>query len=257
LTPDLAGSLFQLQTHAAVYGDTVMARFTVDNRGGAAAGAFAVQFVLSADNLFGPSSLVLTTFSVPGLGAGQEYTPGFFTVALPDSARAMAAGLPVSGPMYLGVRIDPAEAVHHELNPHDQSGVRVGEDWQTLTVVTPVTANGSNHTPSNPQVLGDLNSRVSGVLTAGQTDWYRLTVSTTVRLRATVTAPPDSTFRPRLSLTDSKGKLLFPQDSISSLADHLTPGTYLVEVSADSGAGRYQLTLAAVPISTPLEPLPL
>jgi hypothetical protein len=140
LTPELAGSSFRLQADTAAYGDTVSGTFTVDNRGGAAAGAFAVQVVLSADNLFGPSSQVLTTFALAGLGSGKEFSPGVFTVALPELAAAAAAGLPVSGPVYLGLRIDPAGAVP-ELNPHDQSGVHVGEDWQALTVVTPVTAN--------------------------------------------------------------------------------------------------------------------
>jgi hypothetical protein len=251
LMPDLAAGSFRLVTHTAAYGDTVTAGFTVDNRGGAAAGAFKVQVVLSADNLFGPSLQPLMTFSVPGLGAGQEYSPDFFTVQLKK-----AAGLPASGPEYLGLQIVPAKG-ETELNPHDQSGVHEGEDWQPLTVVTRVKANGSNHTPASPQVLGDLNSEVSGALSAGQTDWYQLKVTENVSLTATVTGPSGSTFRPRLSLTDSTGQFLFPQDSVSSLVDHLAPGTYMVAVSADSGAGRYQLTLSAVPINAPLEPLPL
>src|SRR5262249_539420 len=59
----------------------------------------------------GPSPLpvkIHTSFTVPGLGGGQEYTPGYFTVPLADSAQARAGGLPVSGPVYLGLRIDPA-----------------------------------------------------------------------------------------------------------------------------------------------------
>src|SRR5262249_20572115 len=91
LAPELAGSPFWLGTDTAAYGDTVTARFTVDNRGGAAAGAFFVQVLLTPDNSFGPESQLLTTFSVPGLGAGQEYTPGYFTVSLPDRAQARAA----------------------------------------------------------------------------------------------------------------------------------------------------------------------
>src|SRR6516165_6051669 len=175
LTPELAGGSFQLQTDTAAYGDTVAGTFTVDNRGGAAAGAFAVQVVLSANNLFGPQSRVLTTFALAGLGAGSEFSPGVFTVTLPNQAEATAAGLPVSGSVYLGLRIDPAGKVP-ELNRRDQSGVHAGADWQALTVVTPVTASGSNHSPASAEALGDLNSRVNGVLTAGQTDWYQLTI---------------------------------------------------------------------------------
>src|SRR6516165_11905042 len=185
LTPELAGGSFRLQGDTAAYGDSVSGTFTVDNRGGAAAGAFAVEVVLSADNLFGTSSQVLTTFALAGLGAGQTFSPGGFTVQLPDLAHATAAGLPASGPVYLGLRIDPAGKVP-ELNRHDQSGVHAGADWQALTVVTPVTASGSNHSPASAEVLPDPNSRVRGVLAAGQTDWYQLTVPTTGRLTAVV-----------------------------------------------------------------------
>jgi hypothetical protein len=181
LTPELAGSSFRLQTDTAAYGEVVSGRFTVDNRGGADAGAFAVQVVLSADNRFGPQSQVLTTFALAGLGAGREFSPGVFAVTLPDLAAATAAGLPVSGPFYLGLRIDPAGKVP-ELNPHDQVGVHAGEDWQALTVVTPVTSSGNNHSPASADVLADPDSRVGGVLTAGQTDWYQVTVPATGRL---------------------------------------------------------------------------
>jgi hypothetical protein len=253
LTPELAGGSFQLQTDTAAYGDAVAGTFTVDNRGGAAAGAFAVQVVLSADNLFGPSSQVLTTIALVGLGAGQSFAPGGFTVQLPDLAHATAAGLPVSGPVYLGLRIDPAGAVP-ELNRHDQSGVHAGEDWQALTVVTPIAASGVNHSPSSAEVLGDLNSRVSGVLAAGQIDWYQVTVPASGRLTATVTASADSSLEPRLTLAGPGGQVLIQSDD-GSLVQHLPPGTYEVAVSARSGAGHYRLTAEVVPASAPLEPL--
>src|SRR6185437_14485001 len=38
LTPELSGGSFRLQTDTAAYGDTVSGTFTVDNRGGDAAG---------------------------------------------------------------------------------------------------------------------------------------------------------------------------------------------------------------------------
>jgi hypothetical protein len=252
LKPDLAGGSFRLQMDAAAYGDTVSGTFTADNRGGADAGPFAVQVVLSADNLFGPSSQVLTTFALAGLGAGREFTPGVFAVTLPDLAAATGSGLPVSGPVYLGLRIDPAGVVR-ELNHHDQSGVHAGEDWQALTVVTPITASGNNLNPASAQALADLNSRVSGVLAAGQTDWYQITVPANSRLTATVTASDGSSLLPRLTLTGSGGQVLIQSDG--SLVQHLPPGTYEVAVSAQSGAGRYQLTAESVPASTPFEPL--
>jgi hypothetical protein len=211
MTPELAGSSFRLQADTAAYGDTVAGTFTVDNRGGAAAGAFAVQVVLSTNNLFGSSSQVLTTFSLAGLGAGQSFAPGGFTVTLPALAGAVAAGLPVSGPVYLGLRIDPAGKVP-ELNPHDQSGVHAGEDWQALTVVTPITDSGTNHSPASAEALGDLDSRVSGVLAAGQTDWYQVTVPASERLTATVTAGAGSSLVPRLTLAGPGGQVLIQSD---------------------------------------------
>jgi hypothetical protein len=253
LTPELAGSSFRLQTDTAAYGDTVAGTFTVDNRGGAAAGAFAVQVVLSADNLFGLESQVLATYSLVSLGAGREFSPGVFTVTLPDLSDATASGLPVSGPVYLGLRIDPAGVVP-ELNPHDQSGVHAGEDWQALTVVTPITANGNNHSPASAEVLADLNSRVSGVLAARQTDWYQVTVSAGGRLTATVTAPDGSSLVSRLTLAGPGGQVLIQSDD-GSLVQHLPPGTYKVAVSARSGAGRYQLTVESIPASAPFEKL--
>src|SRR5262249_24563376 len=115
LLADLAGSSFRLGTDTAAWGDTVPVTFTVENRGGAGAGGVVGQVVRAAANLFGPQWLVLATLPVAGLGAGQAFAPGGFTVTLPDLASATAAGLPVSGSVYLGLRIDPAGLVP-ELN---------------------------------------------------------------------------------------------------------------------------------------------
>jgi hypothetical protein len=253
LTPDLAGGSIRLQTVTAAYGDTISGTFTVDNRGGAAASAFAVQVVLSPDNLFSQYFLVLTTFALPGLRAGQEFASGVFPMSLPDLTQATAAGLPVSGPVYLGLRIDPTGVVP-ELNPHAQSGVHAGEDWQAVTVVTPFTFRGINHSPANAEVLGDPNSRVNGMLAEGQSDWYQITVSTSGLLTATVTAPAGSLLAPRLTLAGPSGQVLIQSDD-GSLLQHLPPGTYEVAVSARSGAGRYQLTVESIPASAPFEKL--
>jgi hypothetical protein len=253
LTPELAGGSFRLQADTAAYGDTISGTFTVDNRGGADASAFAVQVVLSPDNLFGPYFLVLTTFAVPGLRAGQEFASGVFTMSLPDLAQATAAGLPVSGPVYVGLRIDPAGTVP-ELGPHDQVGVHAGEDWQALTVVTSFTFSGINHSPADAEVLGDPNSRVNGMLVGSQTDWYQITVPASGQLTATVTIPAGSSLVPRLTLAGPGGQVLIQSDD-GSLVQHLPPGTYELAVSARSGAGRYQLTVESIPASAPFEKL--
>ena len=196
LTPDLAGGSFRLATTGAAYGDTLSGTVTVDNRGGADAGAFDVQVVLSGNNRFGPSSLVLTTISLPGLGAGQEFSSGG-SVTLPDLATATGAGLPSSGPVYLGLRIDPAGAVP-ELNTHDQSGVHRGEDWETLTVLTPVPTGVTDLSKADP----GLDTQADGaLLTPGQADTYTFTVTQTQgsgRLTAVVT-PTAGTLTPLLT----------------------------------------------------------
>jgi hypothetical protein len=251
LLADLAGSSFRLATDTATYGDTLSGTFTVENHGGAGASAFAVQVVLSPNSLFGPQSFVLTTFSLPSLRAGQAFSPGGFMVTLPELATSTAAGLPVSGPVYLGLRIDPAGVVP-ELNSHDQSSVHRGEDWEKLTIVTPVMSSGSNDNPANSEVLGDLNSQVSGVLIADQSNWYQLSVPATGRLTAVVTAGSASTLVPRLTLAGPSGHVLIQSDN--AIMQHLLPGTYLLSVAAASGAGTYQLTSEFVQGNSPLGP---
>jgi hypothetical protein len=252
LTADLAGSAFRLATATAAYGDTVAATFAVDNRGGADAGAFVVQVVLSPNNRFGPQSLVLTTFSLAGLGAGQAFSPGGFAVTLPDLTSATAAGFPVSGPVYLGLRIDPGGAVP-ELNPHDQGGVHRGADWEALTIVLPVTASGSNDSPASAEGLAGLDSRVSGTLSADESAWYQLTVPATGRLTAEVTATT-GTLLPRLTLAGPDGRVLIESND-GVIVQHLQPGTYDLAVSGQSDAGPYQLLSEFVQANAPLNPV--
>jgi hypothetical protein len=257
LRADLTGASFRLNATTATYGETVSGTFRVENRGGADARPFQVQLVVAKDGRFDPaSSLVLATYAVARLGAGQEFLPGpftFFTATLPDLAKATAAGLPGSGPVYLGLRIDAAGAVQ-ELNPFDQRGVHRGSDWETLTIVTPITASGKNHDRASVDLLGDPNSRVNGTLTARQTDWYQLTGTETKQLRAKATAIGASALVPRLTLADQNGQELIQSD-IGTIAQNLPPGTYYLLISARSGAGRYQLTIETVSVSPPLDPL--
>jgi hypothetical protein len=251
LRADLAGSSFRVATDTAAYGDTLSGTFTVENRGGADAGAFAVQVVLSANNLFGPQSQVLTAFSLPDLGAGQAFSSGNFTVTLPELPTATAAGLPVSGPVDVGLRIDPAGAVT-ELNPYDQSSVHRGEDWETLTIVTPVVASGNNQSPATADVLNDPNSRASEVLNSGQSNWFQVTIPATGRLMAAVTASSGNPLIPRLTLAEPGGQVLIQSDS--AIVQHLPPGTYELSVSAVSGAGAYRLTSEFVQATEPFSP---
>jgi hypothetical protein len=251
LQADLAGSSFRLTTDAAAYGDTLPVAFTVENRGGADAGAFQVQVLLSATNLFTPAaSLMLQTFTVTGLAAGAEFASGAVTVVLPGAAAAHAAGLPASGPLYVGLRIVPGGPTQ-DAGTADKSGVHRGADWEKLTVVTPVTASGGNHSPASADVLADPNSRVSGVLTVGQAEWYGFTVSANARLTVKVTAAT-GTLVPLLTLAGPSGQVLVQSDS--GIVQYLPPGNYTLSISAVSGAGAYQLTSEYVQASPPFGP---
>ena len=257
---DLTGGSFRLRSDAAAYGDTVGAAFTVENRGGKPAGAFDVQVLLSNSNAFTPaSSVVLKTFSLAGLDAGGAFSSGDFTVTLPDRTTALADGLPGSGPVYLGLRIDPAQAVP-ELDPFAQSGVHRGADWEALTIVTPLTATGTNQTPASAQVFFDPNNRVRGTVSGSQVAWYRLTLAAGGLLTASVT--PDPALAPRLVLYGADGQVPLAQTDSATpgqaptpLAQHLQAGTYFLTVSAQAGAGDYQLTSEVIPASTPSAPL--
>jgi hypothetical protein len=253
LRADLAGSSFRLGADTAAWGEPVPVRFTVENRGAADAGGFDIQVLLSSDQLFGPSSLVLKTISLAGLASDQAFSSGTVPVILPDLASAQVAGLSAPRPVYLGLRIDPTHAVP-ELNSFDQSGVHRGSDWEALTIVTPVTASGSNHSQASADPLLDLNSRVSGVLMASQVDWYQLTVPETRRLTARVTAAGSSTLLPRLTLAGLNGQVLIQSDD-GSIVQHLQPGTYYLAVTSRSGIGGYQLVSEFIQASGPLDSL--
>jgi hypothetical protein len=262
LLADLAGASFRLGTDTVSWGNTLPVAFRVENRGGAGAAAFDVQVLLSPDNRFGPSAVVLTTFPVTALAAGREFASGSFTVTLPDAAAAGTAGLPVSGPVYLGLRIDPKKSVP-ESNPFDQSSVHRGADWESLTIVTPQTSSGTNHTLATADVLRDPNIRVSGTAGVGQADWYQLTAAEAGQLTASVVADAGGTLRPRLTLYGSGGEVLTQSDGATpggpgaGLTQHLQPGTYYLAVSARLGSGPYVLTSQFGAASSPLDPIPL
>jgi hypothetical protein len=255
LSPDLAGASFRLGDTAAAWGQTVPVSFQVENRGGADAGAFDVQVLLSGSNLFAPaSSVVLKTISLPGLAAGQAFSSGDVMVTLADAATAQEAALPASGPVYLGLRIDPA---HHvpESDPFDQSGVHRGEDWEKLTVVTPVPGGVTDLSQADPA----LNTRASGaLLSSSRIATYSFTVTKGMgsgEITATV-LPTGGTLVPRLTLSASNGQALIQSDS-GSLVQNLQPGNYSLSVSAQSGSGTYQVTSEFVEADPPLVPLPV
>jgi hypothetical protein len=262
LEADLAGSSFRLGTDAAAWGQTVPVTFTVENRGGADAARFRIEVLLSGNNHFSDKSKVLATFTVADLPPGRALSSGNFLVGLPDAATALAAHLPASGPVYLGLHIDPHPA-ETESTTFDQSGGHRGSDWEKLMAVTAVTASGTNHGLDNAQMLRDLNSAVSGVLLPGLTDYYRFTVTGQGQLTARIAPAAGYTLVPRLTLsaiaknavTNQDEQVALIQSDDGVIVQHLAPGNYALLISARSGSGAYQLTSAFVPGSSALDPL--
>jgi hypothetical protein len=144
----------------------------------------------------------------------------------------------------------------------DKSGVHRGSDWEQLQVVRPVPASGTNHTPDlTDPATRQPNAGVSGSLTAGQVDWYQLTVENPGRLTVRVAAFGVGNLNPRLTLYNSDGQALVQSDDLAPgqpaalLVQHLQPQTYTLAVSAQAGAGGYRLTSTFVQADPPLDRL--
>jgi uncharacterized repeat protein (TIGR01451 family) len=253
---DLTGSSFRLDQPTAAYGETVSGAFTVENRGGADSTGFTVQVVLSSGTRFDgfdPSVTLPATFAsgAPAvLAAGHAYTD-HFTVQLPTAA---PANFPASsGPVYLGLLLTPNDPTT-DGGQFDKSGVHRGSDWESLTIVTPAPAGTTNLSSVDP----NLNTRVRDTLAGpGQTKVYTVTVTAAQgpgRLTALVTPTGGSTLVPRLTLSGLAGQVLIQSDD-GSIVQHLQPGTYILTVSARSGAGGYQLISEFGQASPPLQPI--
>ena len=203
--------------------------------------------LLADSNLFDSSSQVLATFTRADLVAdatGRDFSsPAGFSVTLP-------AGRP-SGPAYLGLRIVADPAVP-EAGLYDKSGVHRGSDWEPLTVVTRVPAGVTDLS----QVDAGLFTETDGTLGPGQVSTWSFTVSSTLgngELKAEVAAT-SGTLQPRLTLSGPTGQLLIQSDS-GQIVQSLQPGTYLLTVSEQAGAGAYRLTTAFTQTSLPFAPL--
>jgi hypothetical protein len=258
---DVTGSSFRLDQSTAAYGESISGSFTVENRGGASSTGFTVQVVLSGGTRFDgfdPSatlSTVLASSPRPVLAAGQSYTSSF-TATLPP---AMPANFPsASGPVYVGLLITPKDPAA-DSGQFDKSSVHRGEDWETLTIVTPYSVSG-NHDQFHPFYIQDPNGRVdeTDMLAVGLTDWYSFTIPTTGQLTVKVTATAGSTLVPRLTLygVDSgNNPVLLTQADDGSLESHVRDGNYFLTVSAQTGSGTYQLVSEFVEAEPPFDPL--
>ncbi len=246
LQPDLTGSSFRTGGDMAAPGDTVPVQFTVQNRGGADPGNFSVQVLLADSNVFDSSAQVLATLTRSQLVAGPNghdfSSPAGFSVTVPAGQ--------ASGADFIGLRI-VADPTVPEAGLYDKSGVHRGVDWEPLTVVTESPAG----TTDLSQVDANLRTESTGSAGPNQVGTYSLTVGSalgTGELTAEVVAA--GTLAPRLSLLGATGQVLIQSDS-GRIVESLEPGSYLVTVSAQSGAGAYRLTTAFVQTSLPFAPL--
>jgi hypothetical protein len=221
---------------SASWGSSVTASYLIENRGGADAGPFNVSVVLSPDNRFDSSNVVLTTFSVSGLAAGAS-TSGTVKVTLPASPPAGFAAL---GPAYLGLGIGPSG---EPISP------QVGNDWVPLNLLTLQPASAGNTSLATADLL-TLGTGATGTLTAGAANFFRVTPTADGLLKAQVDSGGAAV---QLALYDALGNLLIQSSgpssdgTVPSIEQHLTGTTsgtdYYLAVSSPGGTA-YTLTTA-------------
>ena len=258
LQSDLASSSFRLAQTTAAWGDTVLASFNIENRGGANAGAFSVQLYVSPDPNINPSNstpLLATPLAMDSLTAGSKWSVEGLALTLPTGLDTLK-----SGPVYIGLRItltNPGQ----DSGTSDKGGVHRGEDFESLTIVTPVTTNVTDLAQIDPS----LNIIINGILGVNQSERYQFTISQTLGAgQFTATAQPNSnnSFLPQLALYGgAEGQTLLVQtqgeinDPSATLTEYIQPGTYFLSVSSDQ-AGSYQLTTAMTAASSALQTVP-
>jgi hypothetical protein len=125
---------------------------------------------------------------------------------------------------------------------------------------------GRNDTVPTADVING-NAHVHGTIGSNDRDYFKLTVTTSGRLTATVTPADGTVLLPRLTLHGDSGQLLILSDAVDSsrasaqATQFLQPGTYYLAVSAVSAAGgrlgdeSYVLDTAFDPALPPFHPL--
>jgi hypothetical protein len=129
--PDLVGQSFQAPA-SLNWGDSFDAKGVIVNQGNAATtSAFLVDIYASSTPGLGQGSVMLGQVTVPaGLQAGAQ-SPFDQKVSLPAAA---PSGLSASGPIYVGMEIDPNNQVA-ESNKQNNVGVGPGFDLSLVNVV--------------------------------------------------------------------------------------------------------------------------
>jgi hypothetical protein len=221
---------FEVALDSAAAGDMLTIAYRVENRGGAEAGPFRISFLLADSNQkssFDPLiSVEVTARAVGPLAPGAAFTEEF-TLTLPARSSGMA---------YLGMRIDPDDAVA-ELNETNNAGQRRGTDYDSLRVLTPLAETEGNDSLLTAESI-PLPSRTEGTIAAGDADFFRISLVEAGRLSTRI----DGGSAIRLSLFDAGGNLLV--QSNTSIIQHLQGLTdYFLAIEAVNGeASAYTLT---------------
>lgn len=253
--PDLACVTFNATQSTVSWGDALAFNYVLENMGKANPGPFDVEVRLSSDGVIDASDLLLTTFRMSDGLAEEDQTLGSLSLLLPGSPGNPPGSFAQGQDIFLGLIIDPANAVQ-ELNESNNSNQGAGID------LNPVATLGvfSELEPDDDLARAlpvSRNSRVSGqIASAGDQDWYQITLTESVRLMARVHAVDCDT---RLALFDAEGNLLVQSDGESLLnpddlvIQYLTPSTFYLHVEAigSNETGWYELTTTATPAAAP------
>jgi hypothetical protein len=252
--PDLMGVTFDIVEGSARWGDAVTVRYALANRGAGVAVAFDVALYLSGDSHIDTTDTLLQTLPVANLAAGAM-TEGTWTVTLPGT---------VTEPrdVFLGLRIDAANTVA-ESQEGNNDNRKAGADRDWIAVVRSGAEAEPNDSPATATTLA-LPSQITASITAGDRDFYRITLAEPGRLKTGLRA---TGFAARLSLFDAKGNVLIQSDGQSPdnpeglIDQHLSAvaeGTeYFLRVEGiGGGSGDYVLTTDYRPASPPATPIP-
>ena len=147
-----------------------------------------MDLLLSSGNRFDAGDFLLQTFTVGGLAAGQS-VGGNLTVALPAMP---PPGFTQPETVFLGLLLDPDDAVMESNKTNNSSSPEQGNDWAPLPILTALQADGTNHAFASADAV-PLNSRVTGAVGAGGgANFYEITSRRQVSspLRSMPTALP-------------------------------------------------------------------
>lgn len=131
--PDLQATLFTVEETEASWGDTLNVRYVVANVGEVPNDATELAIVASADATIDEADLVLARVPVGELFFFTQ--GGRLRVALPGAPLQPPPGFPVSGPIFIGLLIDP-DRLLIESNALNNANRGTGIDTQPLLIST-------------------------------------------------------------------------------------------------------------------------